>query len=203
MSIVKRLISALSWVILAAMLSAVSFVMLTARYGWQYDAILSGSMEPLLAVGGLVVLKPVDPQVLQYGDVIAFKLPDVKTPICHRIIDIRETPAGRYFQTMGDANEDPDQGLVPAGDVLGRKVFYLPYLGNITRISELGRNRVSVVGKSVPTAALVTVVLGLAFIGLTLKDSFQDITSPWVRRTKELTMKRREALLKRKKALFG
>jgi len=82
----------------------VSFVIIAAQNGWEFDAVLSGSMEPELAVGGLIVIRPADPQQLNVGDVISFKLPGIDTPICHRVMDIQETESGRLFTTKGDAN---------------------------------------------------------------------------------------------------
>jgi signal peptidase len=153
-------------------------------------------------VGGLVVIKPVDGQDVAVGDVISFKLPGIDTPICHRVIDRQETAGGTLFQTKGDANEEPDVTLVPAANVNGREVFYLPYAGNLGRLSEFGRSRVSVLGFSLPVAVLVITAMGLAFIGLTFKDALEDIFRPYKRMRRERLKKRKERLLKRRKA-FG
>ena len=184
------------------MILAVAFVMVAVQYGWEFDAVLSGSMEPELAVGGLVVIKPVDAQLVETGDVISFKLPDIDTPICHRVIDIQEMAGGRLFQTKGDANEEPDISLIPAESVSGKEVFYLPYVGNLARLSQLGRERVSLIGgKSVPVAVVVIIPLGLAFIGLTLKDTLEEVFRPAQKRRKDMLKKRRERFSKRRRAL--
>jgi len=187
---------------LGVVLAAVAFVMAAAQFGWEFDAVLSGSMEPEIGVGGLVVLKPVDAQDVAVGDVITFKLPGIDTPICHRVIDRRETADGLLFQTMGDANEEPDASLVGAQDVNGKAVFYLPYVGNLGRLSQFGRTPVMVLGKNVPAAVLVITAMGLAFIGLTLKDALEDIFYPSKRLRRERLKKRKERLLKQRKA-FG
>jgi len=198
----KKLIEWLGWAILGIVLSAFSFVMVASQYGWEFDAVLSGSMEPELGVGGLVVIKPVDAQDVGTGDVISFKLPGIDTPICHRVIDRQETESDLLFQTKGDANEGPDMYQVRAQDVNGKAVFYLPYVGNLGRLSEFGRVRVAVVGKRVPVAALLITAMGLAFIGLTLKDTMEGIFRPSKRWRRERLKKRKERLLKRRKA-FG
>jgi signal peptidase len=188
--------------ILVVVLAAVSFVMVTARNGWEFDAVLSGSMEPDFGVGGLVVIKPVNPQTLEAGDVISFKLPGIDTPICHRIIDIQEADGNRLFQTKGDANEEPDMNLVSLEDVTGKAVFYLPHVGYLGHFSHFGRSRVGLMGMRLPAAVLIILALGLAFIGLTLKDTLEDIFSPSTRLRRENLKKRREKILKQKKA-FG
>lgn len=194
----------LGWAALVAVVMAVAFVMVAAQYGWEFDAVLSGSMEPKLGVGGLVVIKPIDAAQVETGDVISFKLPGVNTPICHRVIDIQQTKSGRLFQTKGDANEEPDVNPVPAEAVTGKEVFYLPYIGNLARLSRLGRERISIMGgRSLPAAVLVIIPLGLAFIGITLKDTLEDLFRPLEKRRKDKLKKRREMFLKRRRAFYG
>ncbi len=199
MKIIGKITAWLGWALLAAVIIAVSIVLVTAQYGWEFDAVLSGSMEPQLAVGGLVVIKPVDPQYVVVGDIISFKLPGIDTPICHRVVAVQETAAGPVFTTRGDANEEADTSPVPADSVNGKEVFYLPYVGNLARLSELGRERVNVLGRSLPLAVLVVVPLGLAFIALTLKDTLGDILHPGEKRRREILKKRRERFLKKSK----
>ena len=116
----KRLAGWLGWAVLAVILGIVSFVLVAVRQGWEFDAVLSGSMEPVYHVGSLVVFRPVDPQTVKVGDIISFKLPDLNTPICHRVIDIVHDGGSTYFQTKGDANEEPDQDRVLPEYVKGR-----------------------------------------------------------------------------------
>lgn len=184
---------------MAAVILAVSFVLIAAQQGWEFDAVLSGSMEPQLAVGGLVVIKPIDAPSVSVGDVISFKLPGIDTPICHRVTAIQETDQGRFFLTKGDANEEADMNLVPAEAVTGKEVFFLPHIGNLARLSEFGRQRVNILGRGLPVAVLVVVPLGLAFIALTLKDALGDILHPGEKRRREALKKRRDRFMKRRK----
>ncbi len=189
---------------LGLVMGTVAFVMAAAQFGWEFDAVLSGSMEPDIGVGGLVVVKPVDGRDVAVGDVISFKLPGIDTPICHRVVDRQETSDGPLFQTMGDANEDPDANLVRPEDVNGREVLYLPYVGNLARLSEFGRTRVNILGFSLPVAVLVITAMGLVFIGLTFKDALEDIFRPYKRMRRERLKKRKERLLRQRKAFrFG
>jgi signal peptidase len=178
----------------------VAFIMIAVRFHWEFDAVLSGSMEPKLGVGGLVVIKPADARQVQVGDVVSFKLPGIDTPICHRIIDIQETADGRMFQTKGDANEEPDINLVPAAAITGREIFYVPYAGNLARLSELGRQRVGVAGMRLPLAVIIIAGIGLLFIGLTLKDALEEAFHPERKKQKERLKKRRETFMKKRKS---
>jgi signal peptidase len=176
--------------------------MITAQYGWEFDAVLSGSMEPHIGVGGLVVIKPIGAGQVSVGDVISFKLPGIDTPICHRIIAVQDTADGLMFQTKGDANEEADQDLVPAAAINGKEIFYLPYIGRLAKLSQIGRERVFILGRSLPIAVLVVLPLGLAFIGLTFKDAIEEIVRPGKKRRKEALKMRRERFLKKRKTVF-
>jgi signal peptidase I len=168
-----------------------AFVTITVQYGWEFDAVLSGSMEPKISVGGLVVIKPVDAMTLRIGDVISYQRPDLKTPICHRIVEVQEKADGRYFVTKGDANEEIDESLVPVSAVNGKEVYYLPHVGKLTNLSNFGRERVRFLGKSVPKALLIVVPLGLLFIGILFKETLEDTFHPFRKRRREYLKKRR------------
>ncbi len=86
----------------------------------------SGSMEPAIKTGGIVVIRP--SQSYGVGDVITFGK-DTKTqiPTTHRIVEI----AGSSFITKGDANDTVDLALVKKSDVRGKVIFSLPYVGFI------------------------------------------------------------------------
>lgn len=90
----------------------------------RYEPVYTGSMEPAIPVGSVVVIKPVDPETLKIGDIICFQLSQ-PTSITHRIINI--TTEG--FITKGDANEDPDQWTVKKENVIGKVVLTIPYVG--------------------------------------------------------------------------
>jgi len=90
----------------------------------HYLTVHSGSMEPALPVGSVVVIKPVDPNKLQKDEIICFKLSNPQS-ITHRIIDITD----EGFVTKGDANEDPDSFVVQKKNIIGKVVFTIPYVG--------------------------------------------------------------------------
>jgi signal peptidase len=89
-----------------------------------YEPVYTGSMEPAIPVGGIVVIKPVDPETLKIGDIICFRLSE-PTSITHRIINITD----EGFITKGDANEDPDQWIVKKENVIGKAILTVPFIG--------------------------------------------------------------------------
>lgn len=96
-------------------------------------AVMSGSMEPTIHVGSLVVLGPVYSSDLKVGDVITFDPPGYGSElVTHRIISITQGPDGPVFQTKGDANGAPDAWQIQEGGRGYRVLFSIPYLGWIT-----------------------------------------------------------------------
>jgi signal peptidase len=124
---------AITTALLAALLigMAVLLTPLTQAFGGlELLAVMSGSMEPTIHVGGIVGVMPVQALSLQVGDVITFanqSNPDVL--VTHRIVDIDMQGGQELLTTRGDANDAVDAVSVPAGRAVGRVVFTLPGLG--------------------------------------------------------------------------
>jgi len=95
----------------------------------------SGSMEPVVRTGGIVVIKPVD--TYNVGDVITFgEDTRLAIPTTHRIVSLREVGGEVYYTTKGDANEEADPQETRHVDVLGKMVFTLPYAGFIVSFAK-------------------------------------------------------------------
>ncbi len=66
---------------------------------------------------------------VKVGDIIGFQRESGQR-ITHRVIAIEDRDGKLWFQTKGDANEDPDPEFVSAtGAKIDRVIFHLPYLG--------------------------------------------------------------------------
>ena len=92
----------------------------------KYEPVLTGSMEPAIPIGGVVLIKPANPETIQVGDIICFKFSE-STLITHRVVNV--TADG--FVTKGDANEDKDLKIVDSKQIVGRVVIILPLVGYI------------------------------------------------------------------------
>ena len=101
-------------------------------FGLQVYTVLSGSMEPEYQTGSIIYVKSVEANELQVGDVITYKL-TANTNATHRIIEIFSNEDGNElrFRTKGDANDTADASHVKEGEILGKTVFTIPYLGYI------------------------------------------------------------------------
>lgn len=123
----------------------------------QSYVVVSSSMAPAIGAGDVVIVEDVSPSEIEPGDVITFErqtgggersAPDRVT---HRVVDVTERDGSHYFETKGDANEDPDPRLVPPEDVTGRVMFSIPLVGWV----------ITYAGTTTGTFALVVVPGGL------------------------------------------
>ena len=92
--------------------------------------VMSDSMNPTFESGDVILVEDVDPATVEEGDVITYADGSGELTT-HRVVDVVEEDGELYFQTKGDANEDPDQGLVPAAAVEARHAYTLPYIGHV------------------------------------------------------------------------
>ena len=89
-------------------------------------AIATGSMEPEISVGDMVVVADWQWDLAE-GDVIAYAH-DGKT-IVHRITEVVQQPEGTAYITQGDANNAPDADPVQPSQIEGKVVARIPALG--------------------------------------------------------------------------
>lgn len=68
----------------------------------------TGSMEPLFMKGDVIIVKSVDPDTIEVGDVISYFENGAETPTTHRVIDIYEEDGKRFATTAGDWNVSED-----------------------------------------------------------------------------------------------
>lgn len=112
------------------LMAATAFTFLAPRFGWSVDAVFSGSMEPELKVGSMVITRPVEPEKIRAGDIITFYSPLSERLTSHRVIAV-EQASPLHFLTKGDANEDADPFVVPARNVVGKVCLHISYFGYI------------------------------------------------------------------------
>lgn len=101
---------------------------LAPQAGARLLAIRTGSMEPSMPVGSLIVAVAADPAELAIGDVISVSLEGGAT-LTHRISNIVEPDGSRMFELKGDANALHDPVLVVPAQVVGRVDMAIPLLG--------------------------------------------------------------------------
>ena len=116
----------IDFIILVALMLIVSVLPITGNY--KIMTVISGSMEPAIKMGSLVVVKPTADYKI--GDVITFgPVSKTKAPTSHRIFDIKIVDGKPIYITKGDANNGPDTREVFQKDIIGKVLFDIPYVG--------------------------------------------------------------------------
>jgi len=95
--------------------------------GIKLFTVQSGSMEPAIKVGSLVVVK--SQNEYQVNDIITFKdREDSQKTTTHRIVEKEDTGIIRCT-TQGDANDAADSNAVLPPQIVGKVIFKIPYFG--------------------------------------------------------------------------
>ena len=117
--------------------------LLPTPFGYGAAVVLSGSMEPELSVGDLLIIHEQE----QYGlnDIVAYQ--DGTMPVVHRIIALE----GETVTTMGDANNVADTPI-PMEAIKGKVVADIPYVGYV------------VMGLKKPISTILLVVLTILLV---------------------------------------
>lgn len=99
--------------------------------------VLSSSMSPSIGAGDVVVVNDVQPGEIQTGDVITFRPPGGadRPVVTHRVVEVVESGESPRFRTKGDANEAPDERLVPSSAVVGKVTFTIPLVGYLVNFA--------------------------------------------------------------------
>jgi signal peptidase len=113
---------------LIAVLLIISILPITGNF--KVLTVLSGSMEPNIHTGSVVVVKPV--KDYKIGDVITFgPYTRTQTPTTHRIKDIKVQDGQEVYITKGDANGSPDIREIARKEIIGKAWFSVPLFGYV------------------------------------------------------------------------
>jgi len=118
------------WIFMVAVVGLGLLLMLSLIpiSGFKIKIVKSGSMEPAIMTGAIVVDHPEPSYTV--GDVITFGADTkVQIPTTHRIYAVNTDGGQTLFTTKGDANDAPDPVQTPLAAVHGKVVYSVPYLG--------------------------------------------------------------------------
>jgi signal peptidase len=135
MKILKKIIQYLLYALLVFMALLVLASALPIPGGVKTFVVKSGSMEPSIKTGSVVVILP--QKTYKVGDVVTYG-PNTKTkaPTTHRIISESGTPDRRFFLTKGDANNTPDIREISQREIIGKVMFDIPYFGYVVAAAQ-------------------------------------------------------------------
>ena len=106
-------------------------------FGYRLYQVTTGSMEPEIKVGSIVLVKAVEPSELKVGDTISFRStdPQIYSQInTHSIVKIEEENGKYIFTTQGVANPTPDDYKVSSENLIGKVVGVSENFGRIYEV---------------------------------------------------------------------
>ena len=125
-----RILSIKLKILLFIILPFVIITLITAQTdfirGYKSFVVITGSMEPQIPVGSIVYTQKTNSYAK--GDIISFTNTKDQT-VTHRVTAISKKDNVTSYKTKGDANNTSDSELIQSGNVLGKVIFQVPYVG--------------------------------------------------------------------------
>ena len=122
-------------------------------FGYKAFSIESGSMEPTLHIGDMIIIKETNPEELKTNDIITFM--EENSAVTHRIVEIIHEDEKNSYKTKGDANNANDSELVKQENIQGRYVCKIEKIGGV-------------ISKAKNTKTLTIIIILIYFVYLIL-----------------------------------
>lgn len=129
MKVFNKICNIISTLIIIVLLALALILIVPRLLGQKTFAVLSGSMEPEIPVGAIVMTEEVDPAEIEAGQIITYSIGGT-TMVTHRVTE--NNKAEKYLITKGDANDVEDGSPVTYDQVVGHVRAYLPFVGYIS-----------------------------------------------------------------------
>lgn len=96
--------------------------------GYMLFRVVTGSMEPTVPTGALLVTKQVDIQTVEMGDIVCFQTQEAAIwgkIVTHRVVEVLDDGSGSILlRTKGDANLTADGYLVTQDNFIGKVIWH-------------------------------------------------------------------------------
>jgi signal peptidase I len=119
-------------IVLSTVMAANSLAALTLiwiRYEGRILNVRTGSMQPTINPGDVVMAEKINPLQLRPGDIVSYhSLQNPKVIITHRLVAVDSQTDKLIMQ--GDKLDTPDPAI-PASSAIGRVRWFIPRLGHV------------------------------------------------------------------------
>ncbi|HLT83966.1 MAG TPA: S24/S26 family peptidase [Phototrophicaceae bacterium] len=124
---VRHTVAGLARTVLAVVAGLVVWTILPTALGWQPSVVMSGSMEPAIRVGDVVLAREVPATALRPGQVLLVEDPTRPEHLLLHRYDHADDDGALVLR--GDANEQEDSAAVDPAHVRGVGVLRVPWVG--------------------------------------------------------------------------
>lgn len=122
-------IGAVAAVAIAALVLLLLGSLYSGQYGYDIRIVESGSMEPAIPTGAVVLTRPQASYAV--GDVVTYQRRTDTSATTHRLVEATMVAGEPAFIAQGDANNVADVEPVRPAEIAGRVWYHIPYLGYI------------------------------------------------------------------------
>ncbi|MGH2761442.1 MAG: signal peptidase I [Thermoleophilaceae bacterium] len=147
--VARRLRSTVSfavWLVVGFALALTAVVVGPPAFGHRSLTVISGSMEPTLETGSVVVDEVIAPVEARPGDIVTFNDPVRRRQVTHRLRSMRVEGGVAHMVTKGDANDAAERWSVPVTGEIGRVAYQVPKLGYVRALMSTREVRLGLVG---------------------------------------------------------
>lgn len=149
------------WCAIGVVAGLAALVTVPRAVGVTPFTVLTGSMEPALDPGDVVLSARHAPLDVRPGDVVTFHDPSRGGElVTHRVESMRRNGAMVSFVTRGDANDVSERWSVPADGAIGRAVLRVPDVGHVLQRAGTREGKLALIA----APALLLVMLELVGI---------------------------------------
>ncbi|MFH2019763.1 MAG: signal peptidase I [bacterium] len=152
---ISKIFSLFTWISFSILLLLALYTLtsnISVLNGYHSYLVLSGSMEPSILIGDVVVVHK--QSSYNVHDIVTFNSPEAGRIVTHRIVQAEPSSPGQPpFITRGDANRDDDEAQISDSDIIGKVVFTIPKIGFLISFS-----------RSIPGFILLIIVPALGII---------------------------------------
>ncbi len=131
-SIPRQIANGVVWAIVVAGALLALLVAGPLALGDHPHTDLSGSMEPVIAPGDVVVDENIAPWEAKVGQIVTFRDPQEESKmLTHRVVSIHDHGSYLSFVTQGDANNTQEHWRVSDTGQIGRVMYIVPWVGHV------------------------------------------------------------------------
>ena len=131
---INKIISNLFVVFIFAIVLLIVVSILPIPGNYKLLIVQSGSMEPAIKTGSVVIVKPVENY--KTNDVITFVDGGKSNTTTHRVVDMEVVSGQTQYITKGDANNAEDSNKVSENKIVGKVLTSIPYAGYILAMAK-------------------------------------------------------------------
>lgn len=153
MKLIKLIFEIVTWVFIGVIAIMGLYIVtsnLPISFGFRSYLVQSGSMEPTIMTGDIIVIQPQKQYLTR--DVVSFHDSENRV-VTHRIANIETKDGQEVITTKGDANRTDDFDTIRPQQIIGKVSLTIPKLGFLVAF-----------GKSLPGLIIMIIIPAALFI---------------------------------------